>query len=85
MAPRSSAHKFDLTSANGVGVFDRDFCGDNDEYGFIAYNFTDHTCKYRKGDSSLSIIINQCENFEFEEVEAMGNPSRAPSAPLEAK
>ena len=76
MAPRSSAHKFGLTSANGVGIFDRDFCGDGDEYGFIAYNFTDHTVNIEKGTRLCQLLLIKCENFDFEEVDAMSNPSR---------
>lgn len=76
MAPRSSAHKFGLTSANGVGVFDRDFCGDGDEYGFIAYNFTDHTVNIEKGTRLCQLLLIKCENFEFEEVETMNNSDR---------
>ena len=76
MAPRSSAHKFGLMGLNGVGVFDRDFCGDNDEYGFIAYNFTDHTVNIEKGTRLCQLLLIKCENFEFEEVEAMGNSDR---------
>jgi dUTP pyrophosphatase len=76
MAPRSSAHKMGLMGLNGVGVFDRDFCGDNDEYHFIAYNFTDNDVRIEKGTRLCQLLLIKCENFDFEEVEAMDNPSR---------
>ena len=76
MAPRSSTHKLGITGVNGVGIFDRDFCGDNDEYRFIAYNFTDKPVTIEKGTRLCQLLLIKCENFEFEEVEAMGNSDR---------
>ena len=35
-------------SANGIGVIDRDYCGNDDEYHFAAYNFTDQTVTLKK-------------------------------------
>src|SRR5687768_16428876 len=43
LAPRSSTHKMGITSANAIGVVDSDYKGDNDEYLFAAYNFTNKT------------------------------------------
>ncbi len=34
LAPRSSTHKLGIQGINGVGIMDRDYCGDNDEYHF---------------------------------------------------
>ena len=76
MAPRSSAHKMGLMGLNGVGIFDRDFCGDNDEYHFIAYNFTDSTVNIEKGTRICQLLLIKCENFDFEEVDSLGNPTR---------
>jgi dUTP pyrophosphatase len=41
LAARSSLHKKGLMMANGIGVGDEDFCGDNDEYQSVLFNFTD--------------------------------------------
>ena len=76
MASRSSTHKMGLTGLNGVGIFDRDYCGDNDEYHFIAYNFTDKTVNIEKGTRLCQLLLIKCENFDFEEVDSMGNASR---------
>ncbi len=76
MAPRSSTHKLGITGINGIGVFDRDFCGDNDEYRFIAYNFTDTPVIIEKGTRLCQLLLIKCENFDFEEVESMGNSDR---------
>jgi dUTP pyrophosphatase len=76
MVPRSSTHKTGLMSGNGAGIFDRDYCGDTDEYHFIVYNFTDAPVTVEKGTRLCQLLLIKCENFEFEEVETMGTPSR---------
>ena len=68
MAPRSSAHKFGLMGLNGVGVFDRDFCGDNDEYHFIAYNFTDHLVHVEKATRICQIMLIKSDIFKIKEL-----------------
>jgi len=76
MASRSSTHKMGVTGLNGVGIFDRDYCGDNDEYHFIAYNFTDKAVFIEKGTRLCQLLLIKCENFEFEEVDEMNEISR---------
>jgi dUTP pyrophosphatase len=76
MVPRSSTHKMGIMSANGAGIFDRDFCGDNDEYNFIAYNYTDNQVKIEKGTRVCQLLLIKCENFEIDEVEKMNNSDR---------
>ena len=76
MAPRSSTHKIGITGLNGVGIFDRDFCGDNDEYHFIAYNFTDKPVVIEKGTRLCQLLLIKCENFEFTEVEHLDSVDR---------
>src|SRR5437773_116591 len=41
LVARSSTHKKGLWMANGIGIGDPDFSGDNDEYHAVYYNFTD--------------------------------------------
>lgn len=76
MASRSSVHKLGLMGINGIGVIDRDYCGDNDEHHFAAYNFTDAPVHIEKGTRLCQLLLIKCENFDFEEVDAMGEPSR---------
>jgi len=76
MAPRSSLHKMGLMGANGVGVFDRDYCGDSDQYHLIAYNFTDKDVSIEKGTRLCQLLLIKCENFDFEEVDKMDNVDR---------
>jgi dUTP pyrophosphatase len=73
---RSSTHKMGLMSINGIGVMDQDYCGDNDEYHFAAYNFTDQTVKIEKGTRLCQLVLIKYEKFEIEEVTKMENPSR---------
>lgn len=76
LAPRSSTHKLGIQGINGVGIMDRDYCGDNDEYHFAVRNFTDALVHVSKGDRLCQLILIKCENFEFDEVDSMPDPSR---------
>lgn len=75
-APRSSTHKLGVQAINGVGIFDRDYCGNEDEYHFAAYNFTDKTVLIEKGTRLCQLVLIKCENFEFNEVDVMEEPNR---------
>lgn len=76
MTPRSSTHKLGIMGINGVGIFDRDYCGDNDEYHFLVYNFTDNMVKIEKGTRLCQLLLIKCENFDFEEVDKLNNIDR---------
>ncbi len=76
MAPRSSLHKRGLMMANGVAIFDEDYCGDEDEYKVIFYNFTNEPVEIKKGERVTQIIITPYERVELEEVESLGHPAR---------
>lgn len=76
LAPRSSTHKLGIQGINGVGIMDRDYCGDNDEYHFAVRNFTDSSVHIDKGTRLCQLILIKCESFEFTETESMESPSR---------
>lgn len=76
LAPRSSAHKLGLQGINGVGIMDRDYCGNDDEYHFAVRNFTDKTVHIDKGTRLCQLLLIKCENFDFKEVGSMPDPSR---------
>ncbi len=57
VAARSSAHKLGLIPANGVGIGDEDFKGDNDEYCFLVYNTMDTEVLVEKGARIAQILI----------------------------
>jgi dUTP pyrophosphatase len=76
LAPRSSTHKLGIHGINGVGIMDRDYCGNEDEYHFAVRNFTDKTVKIDKGTRLCQLVLIKCEHFDFEEVDTMPNPNR---------
>ncbi|MDP4010193.1 MAG: dUTP diphosphatase [Candidatus Shapirobacteria bacterium] len=67
MVPRSSTHKMGIMQANHMGVLDSDYCGDNDEYIFTAYNFTDKEVTIEKGTRIAQLMVQKYESIEFEE------------------
>lgn len=76
LAARSSLHKKGLMMANGIGVGDEDYCGDNDEYQAILFNFTDQAVMIKKGERVVQLIILHRERVEIEGVEELGNEDR---------
>lgn len=76
LAARSSLHKRGLMFANSVGLFDEDYCGDEDEYKAILFNFTDEPVQLVKGDRIAQIVFVPYSKVEWEEKETLGNPQR---------
>ena len=76
LSARSSLHKMGLMVANGIGVGDYDYRGDNDEYMAALLNFTDQDVIVKKGDRVVQMIIMSRERVEFEELEQFGTADR---------
>lgn len=76
LVSRSSAHKLGITAANGVGIIDSDFRGDNDECCFLALNFTDKVVTIERGTRIAQILIISAKQVKVVEVESMGNADR---------
>lgn len=76
MAARSSLHKRGLMLANGVALFDQDFCGDEDEYKAVLYNFTNKIEKIEKGDRLTQGVLVPIHICQFCEVDKMGEKKR---------
>ena len=76
LASRSSTHKLGLQGINGIGIIDRDYCGDEDEIKFAARNFTDSQVHIEKGTRLCQLVLIKYENFDFAEVDEMGEVSR---------
>jgi dUTP pyrophosphatase len=76
LAARSSLHKRGLTMQNGVGIFDEDYTGDNDEYQAVLYNFTEAPVTLERGDRVAQIIVIPYAKVSLKEVEIMGEPDR---------
>lgn len=76
LANRGSTHKLGITCVNGIGVGDPDYSGDNDEYSFPAYNFTDKTVKIEKGMRIAQAVIIPFVKVNIEEVESLDKKDR---------
>jgi len=76
LAARSSLHKTGLGLANGIGVGDADFCGDNDEYQAALRNFSDQDVTVEKGQRIVQMIILPYARVDLNVVEALGNEDR---------
>ena len=76
LVARSSLHKRGLMAANGFGVFDRDYCGNTDEYVAVLLNFTGDPVTVAAGDRIMQAVVSPFVRVDFEEVEDMNNASR---------
>lgn len=77
LVARSSTHKLGIMAANGFGVVDRDYCGDNDELKFAAWNFTDKDITIEKGSRIAQLMVLQSEPVEITEVDKLDNEDRS--------
>ncbi len=76
LAARSSTHKKGLWMANGIGIMDPDFSGDEDEYKAIYYNFTDNPVVIEKGERIAQGLVIKREDIMWQEVDKMENETR---------
>lgn len=76
IAARSSSHKKGLLPANGIGIIDQDYSGEEDEIGILVYNFTDHAVEVKKGERIAQGLVLPVERVEWEEGEEMRGKSR---------
>lgn len=76
LAARSSLHKKGLMMANGIGVGDSDYRGDNDEYQAALFNVTDADVVVEKGERIVQLIVMTYDKVEFEEKSKFEEPDR---------
>jgi dUTP pyrophosphatase len=76
LAARSSTHKKGLIPANGFGIIDPDFSGDNDEIKIPLLNFTDAAVTVERGDRIAQAMFVKFGDYEWEEVDTMPNKTR---------
>lgn len=77
LAARSStAYKKGMTMRNGVGIFDQDFCGPEDEMKMMLQNLTDKDITVERGERLGQAIFVRIEQAEWEEVDNMQNNNR---------
>ena len=76
VAPRSSTFKrYGILLANSLGVIDESYCGDNDEWHFLAYAVRD-TKIYKNERICQFRIIKHQPKLKFKEVKFLGNADR---------
>ncbi len=77
LAARSStADKFGLILANGVGIIDRDYRGDADELGLKVLNFTKKKVIIKKGERVGQGILVKVSQAKFKRVKKMKSRNR---------
>lgn len=76
LAARSSLHKKGLMMINGVGIGDRDFCGNDDEYHAALYNFSHEPVSIERGERLVQGMLKPYERAEWDEVDDLENPTR---------
>lgn len=76
MAPRSSTFKhWGIISANSIGVIDNSYCGDGDEWGFLAYATRDTLIRKNERICQFRILKNQ-PKIEIVTVDTLDNEDR---------
>jgi dUTP pyrophosphatase len=63
-------------SANGLGIIDHDYAGNDDEYTAVLYNFTDHEVVIEAGDRIMQGVFIPHTHVVWEEVDDLGNKNR---------
>lgn len=76
MSARSSLHKRGLMMANGIGIGDADYCGNDDEYHAALFNFTDKEVVVEKGERIVQLLILPREKIQLVEREKFDAPNR---------
>ncbi len=76
IAARSGTHKKGLMLANGIGIVDPDYSGDNDEVKAAYYNFLDQPVSIEKGERIAQAAFIPIRSFEWQETEKMETKDR---------
>ena len=76
LAARSSLHKKGLMLANGIGVGDADFSGNNDEYQAALFNFSSVPVTVSRGDRLVQLIVVNSNRVSLKEVAQLTDPER---------
>ena len=76
LTARSSLHKKGLMMANGVGICDYDYRGDEDEYQAALYNFSDQSVTIERGERIVQLLILPIDHVQLTEKSSFSQPSR---------
>ncbi len=72
----STPRKFGLMMAQGVGIVDNDYCGEEDELKIQVYNFTDEPVTVERGSRIAQGVFVRVDTAEWHEVDQMSASSR---------
>ena len=72
----STPRKLGLLIPHGVGIIDRDYCGEGDEIQIQIYNFTGRPVTVERGDKIAQGIFVRVDTAEWSEVSEMGSETR---------
>ena len=76
VVPRSSTFKkYGVLLANGIGIIDGAYCGDNDQWHFLAYPTRDAVIEKNERICQFRIVKNQ-PDVDIVTVENLNNPDR---------
>lgn len=76
VAPRSSTFKkYGVVLANSIGIIDESYCGDGDEWHFLAYAMRDTFIPKNERICQFRIMLHQ-PTVDLVEVETLGNVNR---------
>lgn len=76
IAARSGTHKRGLMLANGIGIIDPDFSGDEDEIAAAYFNFSKNPVIVERGERIAQGLFIKAERAAWNETDTMGNPTR---------
>ena len=72
----STPRKIGLMMAQGLGIIDNDYCGEEDELKIQVYNFTDEPVTIERGSRIAQAIFVRVGTAEWNEEDQMNAPSR---------
>lgn len=76
LSARSSLHKKGLLMANGIGIGDYDYRGDNDEYMAALYNFSTEVVHIEKGERLVQMLVLERPALELVEKARLDSEDR---------
>lgn len=76
LAARSSMHKKGLAPVNGIGIFDQDYCGNDDEYQGLVINASSNVVTVERGERIMQLLLVPIVPTLVEEVAVMEAPNR---------
>lgn len=76
LAARSSTHRMGLIPANGIGIGDSDFRGDEDEYKIALLNFTSEPVMVERGTRIAQGVIVKHIKAKWHEARKMRSKTR---------